>query len=376
MASNSTSEPWRVGVLFSRTGHLSVIEKTQYMGTMVAIEEINKAGGICGRELVATTYDPASDNNLFRSYSRKMLVEDGLSTIFGCYSSSSRRAVLPIVERMNGLLWYPTQYEGFECSPNVIYTGASSNQNSLALADYIVENFGRRVYFVGVDYVFPRETNRVMRQLLAERGCEVVGEMYVPNRARREDFFPIFNDIKQKLPDAIFSTVVGDATARFYQMYADLHFSAKNMPIFSLTTTESENLAMGADVAEDHFTVAAYFQTVDSDQNRNFVSKCRRLYGDDVNTNVCMEAAYYQVHVFRKALELAGTTDTDVLRPALKGLALTAPQGLVTIHQRWRHSNVWSRVGRATRSGQFSIISQSRSAVECDPFFLQASQAS
>ncbi|MBU1176672.1 MAG: transporter substrate-binding domain-containing protein [Alphaproteobacteria bacterium] len=355
---------------------VSVIEKTQYMGTMVAIEEINQAGGINGRELVATTYDPASDNNLFRSYSRKMLVEDGLSTIFGCYSSSSRRAVLPIVERMNGLLWYPTQYEGFECSPNVIYTGASSNQNSVALADYIATNFGRRVYFVGVDYVFPRETNRIMRQLLVERGCEVVAEMYVPTRARREDFFPIFNDIKQLRPDAIFSTVVGDATARFYQMYADQHFSAKQMPIFSLTTTESENLAMGADVAEDHFTVAAYFQTVESDQNQAFVRRCRLLYGDDINTNVCMEAAYYQVHVFKKALELAGSMDTDVLRPALKGLALAAPQGPVTIHQRWRHSNVWSRVGRAMRSGQFSIVSQSRSAVECDPFFLRASQAS
>jgi len=376
MAKDSSSEPWRVGVLFSRTGHLSNIENTQYMGTMVAIQEINEAGGIDGRELVAHSYDPASDNSLFRDYSRRMLVDDGLSTIFGCYSSSSRRAILPIIERLNGLLWYPTLHEGFECSPNVIYTGASPNQNSVALANYLSEHCGKRVYFVGADYVFPRESNRIMRHLLTARGCEVVDERYVPTRAKRQDFLPIFNDIKRLQPDAIFSTVIGDATSLFYQTYAQFGFSPKQMPIFSLTTTESENMAMGTDVAEDHFTVASYFQTVESASNAEFVRRSKRMYGDDVLTNVCMEAAYYQVHMFRAALEMVGTMEPDILRPAVLGAQLSAPQGVVGIHSQWGQSNVWSRVGRAARSGQFNILAQSRDAVETDPFLVRTSQAS
>jgi len=343
---------------------------------MVAIQEINDAGGIGGRELVAQSYDPSSDNNLFRDFSRRMLVDDGLSTIFGCYSSSSRRAILPIIERLNGLLWYPTLHEGFECSPNVIYTGASPNQNSVALANYLAENCGKRVFFVGSDYVFPRESNRIMRHLLTARGCEVVDERYVPTRAKRQDFLPVFNDIRRLQPDAIFSTVIGDATSLFYQTYAQFGFSPKQMPIFSLTTTETENQAMGTDVAEDHFTVASYFQTVESASNAEFVRRSKRMYGDDVVTNVCMEAAYYQVHMFRAALDMVGTMEPDILRPAVLGAQLSAPQGVVGIHSQWGQSNVWSRVGRASRSGQFKILSQSRDAVETDPFLVRISQAS
>lgn len=375
MVSASTSEPWRVGVLFSRTGHLSNIEKTQYMGTMIAIQEINDAGGIDGRELVAKSYDPASDNSLFREYSRKMLIEDGLSTIFGCYSSSSRRAILPIIERLNGLLWYPTLHEGFECSPNVIYTGASPNQNIVALAEHLSKHCGKRVYFVGSDYVFPRESNRILRHLLMLRGCDVIGERYVPTRAKRHEFLPIFNEIKQLRPDVIFSTVIGDATTLFYQTYADYGFLPDQMPIFSITTTESENLAMGPDVAEKHYTVASYFQSVESANNAEFVRRVRRMYGEDVLTNVCMEAAYYQVHLFKSALEVAGTMEPDILRPAVLGAELVAPQGTVRVHGQFGQSNVWSRIGRAKRNGQFEIVGASRAAVETDPFLVRMSQA-
>ena len=133
-----TGEPWHVGVLFSQTGFMALIEETQFRGTMIAIDEINDRGGVNGREIVPVIYDPASDNSQFRHQARKMLAEDGLTTIFGCYTSSSRKAVLPVVERLNGLLWYPTIYEGFEYSPNIIYTGAAPNQNSLALCELIL----------------------------------------------------------------------------------------------------------------------------------------------------------------------------------------------------------------------------------------------
>src|SRR5512139_3678457 len=181
----ATTEPWRVGVLFSQTGHMSVIEETQLRGTLLAIDEINCGGGVNGRELVPVIYDPASDNTLFRHYAKKLMTEDGVTSIFGCYTSSSRKVVLPIVERLNGLLWYPTLYEGFEYSPNVIYTGAAPNQNSLTLFNYLASNYGTRFYFVGSDYVYPRESNRIMRALINQSGGEVVGEMYVSLNARR-----------------------------------------------------------------------------------------------------------------------------------------------------------------------------------------------
>lgn len=370
----SKYEPWRVGVLFSQTGHLSTIEKTQFMGTMVAIEQINDTGGINGREVHPVCYDPASDNAMFRDYSRKMLVEDGLSTIFGCYSSASRKAVLPVVERMNGLLWYPTLYEGYEFSPNVIYSGAAPNQNSVALANFITNNFGPRVYFVGSDYVFPRESNRIMRHHLQTAGHEVVGEKYVPERAKRQDFMPVFNDIKRLKPDAIFSTVVGDATSLFYQQYADIGFSPMTMPIFSLTTTETEIAAMGGDVAESHYTAASYFQNLQSSANSEFIKRCKIKYGDDVITNVCMEAAYYQVMLFKSALEMANTLDTDILRPAVLGAEIDAPQGAVGIHSRWGHGNVRTRIGRAVNDGQFQIVSTSHKVIETDPFLLHSSE--
>lgn len=180
----ATSAPWRIGVLFSRTGFMSVIEETQYQGTQLAIEEVNEAGGVCGRELVPVAYDPGSDSAAYGHYAKRLMVEDQVSTIFGCYTSSSRKAVLPVVERLNGLLWYPTLYEGFEASPNVIYTGASPNQNSLALCRYLMDTFGTRFYFVGSDYIYPRESNRVMRELLKSNGGSVVGERYVNVYAR------------------------------------------------------------------------------------------------------------------------------------------------------------------------------------------------
>jgi len=342
------------------------------MGTMVAIDEINDAGGINGRELVAHAYDPASDNNLFREYARTMLVDDGLSTIFSCYSSASRRAILPIIERLNGLLWYPTLHEGFECSPNVVYTGASPNQNSVMLAKYLAANHGKRVYLVGSDYVFPRESNRIMRRLLTALGCEVVGEKYVTTHAKRHEFFPIINELKKVQPDVVFSTVIGDATTFFYQAYAQCGFDPKKMPIFSLTTTETENRAMGTDVAESHYTVASYFQAVESTSNAEFVRRAKRMYGDDMSTNACMEAAYYQVHLFKSALEMCNVMDPDVLRSAIPGLTLMAPQGVVEVDSRWAQSNVWSRVGRATRSGQFAIVSSSKDIVVTDPFLAQS----
>lgn len=367
---SSTGAPWRVGVLFSSTGITAVIEETQLRGTLTAIDEINEAGGVCGRPLEPVIYDPGSEPANYGRLAKRLMVEDGVTTMFGCYTSSSRKAVLPVVERLNGLLWYPTLYEGFEFSANVIYTGAAPNQNSLELCAYLIERYGTRFYFVGSNYVYPRESNRIMRELLRHNGGEVVGERYVSLLARRTDFLPIMQEIRNLQPDVIFSTVVGDGTALLYQSYADAGFDPKVMPIASLTTTEAEIQSMGPDVGEGHITAAPYFESLGTPGNAEFVRRYKKRYGSDAPTNMCLEAAYFQVHIFARALEAANSLDTDILRPAVLCSEFEAPQGRVSVNARCGHTDLWTRIGRANRLGQFDVVFQSKAIVQADPYLI------
>jgi branched-chain amino acid transport system substrate-binding protein len=370
MTLKKTSEPWKVGVLFSTTGSLAVIEETQLRGTMMAINEINDLGGVNGRRIKPVCYDPASDAHAFGSFAKRLMVEDGISTIFGCYSSSSRKAVVPVVERLNGLLWYPTVYEGFEFSPNVIYTGAAPNQNCIELCHYLMTHFGKRFYFVGSDYVYPRVSNRIMREFIISNGGEVVGEQYLGLTAKHKDYTPIMRDIKNMQPDVIFSTVVGQSTSDFYQSYSDFGFDPNVIPIASLTTTESEIRAMGHDVGEGHITAASYFEGIGGDVGFSFTKKYKELFGADEPTNSCVETAYFQVNMFVEALKKANSLCSDTLRASVLGVDVIAPQGNVTINKSCGHANVWSRVGKANYKGQFDVLFESKSAVSADPYLL------
>ena len=361
--------PWKVGVLFSRTGPLAVIEETQLRGTFLAIKEINDQGGVNGRPIEAVYYDPASDASAFGQYAKRMMVEDGVNTIFGCYSSSSRKSVVPIVERLNGLLWYPTVYEGFEFSTNVIYTGAAPNQNCVELCNFLMQHYGDRFYFVGADYVYPRVTNKIVRDFVTSNGGEVVGEKYVKLTAQHHDYSPIMRDIQNVKPDVIFSTVVGKSTADFYQSYSDFGFDPKEMPIASLTTTEAEIMAMGADVGEGHITAAPYFEGINNKASLAFTKRYRQRYGNEP-TNTCVETAYFQVHMFAETLKRTNSLNTDQLKANVLGIDYEAPQGNVSINLLHGHADVWTRVGRANRSGLFDVLYASKSAVIADPYLL------
>jgi len=370
MKKDKTSEPWQVGVLFSATGNTALIEKTQLAGTLLAIEEINSTGGICNRRLQPVIYDPGSDSAEFGRLAKQLMIEHGVSTIFGCYTSSSRKSVLPVVERLNGLLWYPTLYEGFEFSPNIVYTGAAPNQNESVLCRYLMDRYGKRFYFVGSDYIYPRESNRLMKQFLQHYGGSVVGETYVSLGSARSEFAPVISEILNLQPDIIFSTVVGNSTAYLYQAYADARLDPKTMPIASLTTTETEIHEMGFDVGEHHITAASYFQGIEGESNAEFVRKFKKRCGDDASTNMCAEASYFQVHLFAKALKAAGTMDTDVLRKMVIQTDFDAPQGHVSIDARNGHASLWSRIGRANSNGQFDIVYESTQQVAADPYLI------
>jgi branched-chain amino acid transport system substrate-binding protein len=367
----ANTDPIKIGVLFSKTGVTSTIGNSQLQGTLLAIDEINEAGGVGGREIVPVIYDPESDPLLYAVLAEKLISRDKVNVIFGCYMSSSRKNVIPVVEKWNKLLFYPTLYEGFEYSNNVIYTGAAPNQNSVQLAEFMTSNFGARVYLVGSDYIYPYESNRIMADLVLQRqGSEKLGESYVKLDAKEKDYEPIIADIRNKKPDFIFSTVVGNSTASFYRAYAEAGFDPKTMPISSLTTSEAELSQMSAEVAAGHFTASPYFQSIESDMNRRCLERFRSRFGEDIVPNMCWEAAYFQVHIFASAMRQSDSDRIDALLPYVLGSEFLAPQGLVRIDPTNHHTCLYPRIGRANLKGQFTIIRQATRPVHPDPYLV------
>lgn len=367
----ANKDPVKIGVLYSETGATSAIESSQLFATLLAIGEINEAGGIDGRELVAIKYDPQSDAQQFRSLAEKLVTADNVNVIFGCYMSSARKAVIPVVERYNRILFYATLYEGFEFSKNVIYTGAAPNQNSVQLADFMVSSFGGRIYQVGSDYIYPYESSRIMTDLVSQRpGGKSLARRYVPINAGPQDFSEIIADIKATQPDFIFSTVVGNATQHFYREFAEAGLDPKKMPIASLTTSEVEISQMGAAAAAGHFTAAPYFQSVDTETNRICLENFKRRFGEKTIPNACWEAAYFQVHLFANAMRASGSDMLDALMPKLLGSEFNAPQGRVRIEPTTHHTCLYPRIGRVNSQGQFTIVRASNTAVVPDPYLV------
>ncbi len=370
MARRRTDGPIRIGALFSRTGVTAVIERSQFIGTRLAVEEINEAGGIDGRELELVAYDPESRSERFQQLAERLVQDDEVRVIFGCYMSSTRKAVMPVVERWNALLLYPTLYEGFEYSRNVIYTGAAPNQNSVQLAEYMLRMFGTRVYMIGSDYVYPYETNRIMTDLLLERGGEKVAERYLPLNAPWRDYLAVAKQIRTASPDFIFSTVVGEGTTHLHRAFAEVGLESTTTPIASLTTCEAEVQAMGRELARGHITSAVYFETVAGEANRRFVERCRRRFGEDLRTNMCLEAAYFQVHLLANALRKVGSDNVRELLRVLPGSEFAAPQGTVRIDEDNHHTYLTPRIGRVDDSGGFEIIEESVQWVRPDPYLV------
>ena len=367
----ANTDPVRVGVLFSRAGTTSRVELSQSLGTFFAVREINEAGGIDGRELVAVHYDPECIPRNYRLLAERLVQEDRINVIFGCYMSSTRKAVMPVVEKWQRLLMYPTPYEGFEFSRNIIYTGAAPNQNSAQLAEYMTRRFGVRVYLVGSDYIYPYESNRIMSDFILERpGGAKLAERYVRLDATERDFLPIARDIKEKQPDFVFSTVVGKGTRMLYQAYADAGLDPLKMPIASLTTCEAEVSEMGTRIAAGHVTAAPYFQAVDTPVNRACLERFRAVYGDEVEPNMCWEAAYFQVHMFARAMQQSGSDEIDRLLPHLLGSEFDAPQGRVRIDPDNHHTRLNPRIGRVGDNGRFAIVAESPVGVDADPYLV------
>ncbi|NBN65152.1 transporter substrate-binding domain-containing protein [Pannonibacter tanglangensis] len=346
----------KVGVLFSLTGTTGIIEESLNKATLMAIEEINAAGGINGMKIVPIVEDPASDPATFAEKARKLVVGDKCVSVFGSYTSASRKAVLPVFEKRDNLYWYPTLYEGRECSKNVIYTGAVPNQQQDEFIPWLVQKFGKKFYLIGSNYIYPKEENNYCKKLLETLGGEVVNEEYVP--LGHSEFSSVINKIKSTQPNVIFSTVVGDSVVALHRQYRAAGLDPEKMPMASLTTSENEVAAMGGDAAAGHFTSAPYFMVHQSPENEKFVAAYKRRWGDDKVTHFVSEPSYFQVYLFKQAVEkLSGSEiDPPTIREAVKGQELIAPQGRIRVDPENLHTWLWPKIAMAKSDGQFEVL--------------------
>ena len=359
---------WRFGVLFSRSGVTAGVETTQLRATILATEFINAAGGIRGRPIELVVYDPASEPKRFHALAERLLDKDRVRLIFGCYMSSTRKAVLPVVEAYRAMLFYPTLYEGFEYTPNCIYTGAAPNQNALPLAKYVFEKYGKRIFLVGSNYVYPYESNRIMADLALQAGGKVLDEIYVPLDAGPSDFEKAIAEINRTQPDVIFSTVVGRSTSVFYEAYRRAGFDAAAMPIASLTTSEAEVAEMPVAAAAGHITAAPFFSVLDTPAATKFVTHFRARFGKDTVVTAAAEAAYFQVMLVALAIERTNIDEPEAVRNALAVVEFEAPQGRVRIDATNNHTYLWPRVAKLNVSGQFDIVWDPRLRIRPDPY--------
>ncbi|MHB1022161.1 MAG: urea ABC transporter substrate-binding protein [Acidobacteriaceae bacterium] len=362
--------PIKVGLLHSLSGTMAISETSLRDAELMAIDEINASGGVLGRKVLPIVEDGQSDWPTFAEKSKKLLLEDKVCSVFGCWTSASRKAVLPVFERNNGLLWYPVQYEGNECSHNVFYTGACPNQQIEPAVTWLLQNRGKKFYLLGSDYVFPRTANLIIKKQLAKEGGTVVGEEYTP--LGYMDYSTVINKIRAAKPDVVFSTINGDSNVAFYKQLKNAGITAHDIPVMAVSVAEDEMRGIGGAVAEGHYAAWNYFESVNTPENKAFVSKFKKRYGQNRVTDDPIEAAYFQVHLWAQAVKKAGSITTNAIRAAAGGQTFNAPEGMVKIDAESQHTYKTVRIGQIQQDGQFKIVYTSNGPVKPQPYDLVA----
>ncbi len=361
----------KIGILHSLSGPMANSESAVRDATLLAIDEINEAGGVLERPLLVTIEDGSSDPEVFAQKARKLIVDDEVVAIFGSWTSDSRKAILPVVEELNSLLFYPVQYEGFEESSNIFYLGAEPTQQIIPAAQFLVNEGHERIFLIGSDFVLPQITHAILKAFLADSGATVTGDVLMP--LGETDFSNILMQLSSSPPDAIFSTLGGDSSAAFFQQLAEEGFTSDRLPVMSVSVAEEEVRLIGADVLLGHLTTWNYYQTVESTDNFAFVTAYKNTYGDDRVTSDPIEAGYFAVYLWKQLVELAGSTETDALLAvaASREIELMAPGGLVKLDGETRHLYKTARVGTIREDGLIETIVASEEPVKPDPFLTQ-----
>lgn len=372
----------KVGILHSLSGTMAISETSLKDMALMTIDEINAKGGLNGKQLEPVVVDPASNWPLFAEKARQLLTKDKVDVVFGCWTSVSRKSVLPVFEELNGLLFYPVQYEGEEMSPNVFYTGAAPNQQAIPAVEYLMSAEGgsaKRFFLLGTDYVYPRTTNKILRAFLHSKGVKDsdIEEVYTP--FGHSDYQTIVANIKKFSAGgktAVISTVNGDSNVPFYKELANQGIAATDVPVVAFSVGEEELRGIDTKPLVGHLAAWNYFQSVENPVNADFVKKWKayaidkKLPGaDKAVTNDPMEATYVGINMWAQAVQKAGTTDVDKVREALAGQTFAAPSGYtLTMDKTNHHLHKPVMIGEVQEDGQFSVVWKTDSALRAQPW--------
>jgi urea transport system substrate-binding protein len=376
-----TQDPIKVGVLHSLSGTMAISETSLKDVALMTFDEINKEGGVLGRKIEPIVVDPASNWPLFAEKARQLLTQDKVATVFGCWTSVSRKSVLPVFEELNGLLFYPVQYEGEEMSKNVFYTGAAPNQQAIPAVEYLMSKEGgeaKRFFLLGTDYVYPRTTNKILRAFLHSKGVQDsdIAEVYTP--FGHADYQTIVNDVKkfaQGGKTAVVSTINGDSNVPFYKELGNQGLKASDVPVVAFSVGEEELRGIDTKPLLGHLAAWNYFMSVKNPVNEAFKKEwlayvqAHNLPGGDKRvTNDPMEATYVGIHMWKQAVEKAGSTDVEKVIAAMYGQKFKAPCGFELEMDANHHLHKPVMIGEIKGDGQFSVVWKTKTTVRAQPW--------
>ena len=364
------AEPIKVGILHSLSGTMAISETSLKDVALMAIEEINEAGGLLGRPVEPVVVDPASDWPLFAEKARELIQQEKVAVVFGCWTSVSRKSVLPVFEELNGLLFYPVQYEGEESSFNVFYTGAAPNQQAIPAVEYLMSEDGggaERFVLLGTDYVYPRTTNKILNYFLESKRVAKadIMELYTP--FGHSDYQTIVADIKKFAigkPTAVVSTINGDSNVPFYKELANQGLKAEDIPVVAFSVGEEELRGIDTAPLVGHLAAWNYFMSVETPENQDFVAKWKAYVqkhqlpgGDKRVTNDPMEATYIGIRMWAQAVEQAQTIDVDAVRQAVGNQVVRSPSGFdISMDAKNHHLHKPVLIAEVREDGQFDIV--------------------
>ena len=359
-----------VGVLHSLTGPFAEYEKTAVDATLLAIDEINAHGGVLGYSISPIIVDGQSDALIFAQKAEELITKNRVAVIFCCWSSTDRKAVKPIVEKYNNLLFYPVQHEGLEDSMNIAYTSTIPNQQAIPATTWCLQNLGKKIFLIGSDELFPKATNEIIKDTVAISDGTIVGEIYI-NKKNSNTIPEVIQSIITAKPDVIINTLIGPINFTFYKELREAGVTSEKIPTMSLCIDEPELQKYGASYMTGDYSSWSHFQSIDRIENKLFVEKIKQRYGKDYVVSDAMEAAYFGVYLWAQAVKKAQSYQPKEVIPALKNQAFDAPEGIIYIDDRSLHSWSHASVGKIRSDKQFTIVWSSDKAIppRSYPFF-------
>jgi urea transport system substrate-binding protein len=366
-------DPIKIGILHSLSGIMAGSESQLADATLMAIEEINRQGGLLGRPLQPVVADGRSDWPTFASQAEHLIKREQVKVIFGCYTSASRKNVRAVVEKYNHLLFYPVPYEGVEESPNIVYNGASPNQLYIPAVKWSMDHLGKRFFLVGSDYIWPRIANTIMKDAIFALRGEVVGEDYL--LVGSTDVGKMIKKIAEAKPDVILSTIVGNSNGAFYEALSSAGLDSRKIPSMAFAVSEVELTQLDPQKLAGHYSCWSYFQSVDSPVNRAFVQRFRERFGRKRVTNDSIEAGYFGIYLWAQAVKEANSIDVREVRRFLADQSLEAPGGMVYIDGDTQHTWKTVRIAKINPKGQFEIIWTSGKPVRPVPYPIYRSKS-